>query len=260
MNSDCTYDLPPTWHSARGQGRRTGAGRALLAAAACLFLFLLRPAVAPAQEISPAEKLLFETDQLGNVKGPQTLRYDYTRRGSLEPAFDDVVTVDVGKKDVDGKAPVSAHFLSGDKAVEIPAVKEATGNPALLGFLERDIREMKRLTGGSVNYFRKRIRLALAGAADVKPVTVRVDDRDVRGTQVTIAPYRDDPMHDKFPKYQDKRYEFVLVDAVPGMLYRVRSVVPQASEKDGGKPEAGKTVGTPLIEETMTFTGKGHAS
>ncbi|MGN6389181.1 MAG: hypothetical protein ACTHL1_06690 [Burkholderiaceae bacterium] len=229
----------------------------MLVAAACLFL--LRPAVAAAQEISTAEKLLFETNQLGNVKGPQTLRYSYVRRGSLEPAFDDEVKVDVGKKGADGKAPVSAHFLSGDKAVEIPPVTEAEGNPALLGFLERDIREMKRLTGGSVNYFRKRIRLALAGAADVKPVTVRYGDHDVHGSQVTITPYRDDPMHDKFPKYQDKRYEFVLVDAVPGTLYRVRSVVPQEGKSEGGKTED-KNGGAPLIEETMTFAGKGSAS
>ena len=42
------------------------------------------------------------------------------------------------------------------------------GNPVLLYFLERDIREMERLTGGKSGYFRKAIRLALARSASVE--------------------------------------------------------------------------------------------
>ena len=67
----------------------------------------------------------------------------------------------------------------GERQVALPALNGAQGNPVLLGFLERDISEMKRMTGGSTSYFRKRIRIALAEAASVEPVTVSYGGRQV---------------------------------------------------------------------------------
>jgi hypothetical protein len=114
------------------------------------------------------------------------------------------------------------HFMSGVHEIPIPSIDHAQGNPAILGFLERDIAEMKRLTGGATGYFRKRIRLALAApVAAVKKIEVGYDGKQVAAQEVTIYPYRDDPLKDRFGKFADKGYVFVVSDAVPGSLYRV---------------------------------------
>lgn len=205
---------------------------------------------AQAQEISAAEKILFQSDQLRNVAGPKTLRYDYVRREPAGAGFSDKVQVDVGARGADGNAEVSSQFLSGDRQIALPPLSGAQGNPAVLGFLERDISEMKRMTGGSINYFRKRIRLALAEAASVEPVSVSYAGRQVQGRKIAIRPFLNDPMQDKMRKYVAKNYEFILSDDVPGAVYRLRSTVP-------GEQQGAQKNDPVLIEETMTVAGAG---
>lgn len=201
---------------------------------------------AEGQPISEAETALFLTDHLNGVTPPVTLRYKFHRSGSMEAAFDDnaEVRVAAGKE---GKQ-VSGQFLTGNRKVELPAVDSAKGNPVVLYFLERDIKEMERLTGGKANYFRKRIRLALAEQAQVRPVTVSVDGRQVEGREIRISPYVDDPMKEKFERYTGKYYLFTVSDAVPGGIYRIESVIPDKKENATG----------PLIDDALTFAGTGQ--
>jgi hypothetical protein len=203
----------------------------------------------PAQEISAAEKLLFQSNHLQTVARPQVLRYAYVRQDQAGPGFNDQVVLDVTGKNADGSAAVSSHFLSGAREVSLPPLDHAEGNPALLGFLERDIGEMKRLTGGSINYFRKRIRLALAEAASVETVSLPYGGRQVQGKKIEIQPYLNDPKQDKMPKYVAKRYVFILSDDIPGSVYQIKSVVP-----------AGEQKGAALVEETMTLAAEKGAS
>ena len=188
-----------------------------------------------AQEISAAEKLLFLSNHFSNISKPTKLSYTYrqleTPPGIAAPeapaavaptAFSDDVSVEVIKRNDDGTAVVAAHFLTGVHEIPIPSIDHAQGNPAILGFLERDIAEMKRLTGGATGYFRKRIRLALAApVVPVKKIEVNYDGKQIAAQEVTIHPYRDDPLKDRFGKFADKSYVFIVSDAVPGSLYRV---------------------------------------
>jgi hypothetical protein len=215
------------------------------AASAALLCAAMLGGVLHAQEISPAEKLLFQTDHLHNVAGAKALRYGYVHTEGAGPGFDDQVRVEVGGKGSDGSAAVSTHFLTGERQVTLPPISNAQGNPALLGFLERDINEMKRLTGGSTSYFRKRIRLALAEAAKVDTVSVPYGGRQVEARQIAIQPYLNDPMQEKMQKYVAKRYVFILSDQIPGSVYQVRSTVPADQQGD-------RRNGAALIEETMT--------
>jgi hypothetical protein len=198
-----------------------------------------------AQEISPAEKILFQADHLQNVAGPQALRYRYLRKDQAGTGFSDQVQVDVGARGNDGAA-ASVRFLTGERQLALPAVDGAHGNPVLLGFLERDIGEMSRMTGGKANYFRKRIRIAFAEAASVEPVTISFRGQSLQGTKVSIQPYLNDPMQEKMRAYVGKRYVFILGDGIPGAVYQLASVVP-------GEPAAGRKAGPALIEETMTL-------
>ena len=202
----------------------------------------LAPSAASAQErISAAETLLFQTDHLKNVAPPAALSYAFTKTGSAESGFDDTVRLRV--RSVDGAKRVSVAFFTGERKVAFPEVTGAEGNPVLLCFLERDIHEMQRLTGGKSGYFRKAIRLALARSANVARTRVSYAGRESAAREVTIAPYVDDPLRDRIGKYASKTYVFTLSAAVPGGVYSVRSFVPS---RDG-------TTEAPLLEERLAL-------
>jgi hypothetical protein len=248
-----SYSISRNAGAARMEPADDAGRRVRRAAKAALLCAAMLTGALHAQEISPAEKMLFQTDHLHNLAGAKALRYGYVHKEAAGPGFDDQVRVEVNGKGSDGSAAVSTQFLSGERQVTLPPVSNAQGNPALLGFLERDINEMKRLTGGSTSYFRKRIRLALAEAASVEPVSVSYGGRQVEGKQIAIQPYLNDPMQEKMKKYLTKRYVFILSDKIPGSVYQVRSTVPGDQQGDRKNDAA-------LIEETMTVAGANGAS
>ena len=114
---------------------------------------LATPAAGAQDTVSAAEKLLFQTDHLKNVAPPATLSYAFRKAGSEETGFDD--TVELRVRALNGAKQVSVTFLSAERRTACPEVTRAEGNPVLLCFLERDIREMQRLTGGKSGYFRR---------------------------------------------------------------------------------------------------------
>jgi hypothetical protein len=216
--------------------------RVLLSAASlAIWATIAGPATsaASAQErISAAETLLFQTDHLKNVAPPATLSYAFTKTGSAEGGFGDTVKLRI--RSVDGAKRVSVAFFTGERKIAFPEVTGAEGNPVLLCFLERDIHEMQRLTGGKSGYFRKAIRLALARSAKVARTRVSYAGRESAAREVTIAPYVDDPLRDRIGKYASKTYVFTLSTTVPGGVYSVHTFVPSSGE-------------APLLEERLSL-------
>lgn len=211
---------------------------------ACAALMLAAGArvhAAEPSEFSQAEKLVFVENHLVNVKTPTTLRYRFVKSGTLEGGFEDEVRVEV-RPNKAGQSAVTGSFLSDKRRESMPAIDEAQSNPAILYFLEHDIREMERLTKGKSAYFRKRIRMAMVDSATVRDTTVQYEGRSVAAKEVALAPYENDPMRNRFEKYSPKRYVFVLAPGVPGGLYQVRTTLPGALPSDG-----------PALEETMTL-------
>jgi len=208
--------------------------------AIALVLWTGTPGLHAAQDLSAAEQALFMTDHFAAVQPPLVLHYSYRKSGSLEDGFEDMVEIAL-RKQADGRCCVaSAQFLNGARALSLPEVESAQGNPAILYFLERDIREMQRLTKGQHNYFRKRIRMAIYQGATVREVALSWRGRKVAGREITISPYLDDPLRVRFEKLANKQYVFTLSDAVPGGVYAMRSRI------------AGATAdATPLIVEEM---------
>ena len=189
------------------------------------------------QEVSPAEVLLFETDHLAQMKAPATLVYEFRKLSNVEPAFTDSVLLDVSRKA--GQVHAALRFLTGERRQVLPEMDDAHGNPVLLGFLEHDIAEMKRLTGGSVTYFRKRIRMALANSAQVTPQRITYQGKALDGKAVRIYPYLDDPLHARFEHYVRKSYTFILSDGVPGGIYQVSTSL---TSTEGNRPAPGTVV------------------
>lgn len=193
-------------------------------------------------EFSQAERLVFTERHLTNVSVPGSLRYSFVKSGSLESGFTDEVRLDV-KRAATGCCVVAGNFLSGEREVKLPDIAEAESNPVILYFLERDIREMERLTKGKSAYFRKRIRMTMAENASVRATKVNYNGREVAAQEVSIAPYENDPLRSRFERYAGKRYTFVLANAVPGGVYRVSTALPGALPSDA-----------PVMEETLTLS------
>jgi hypothetical protein len=210
--------------------------------ALAIFCALLTSQPMAATEFSAAEQALFVTNHLNALKPPTTLHYRFRKTGSLEAGFDDKVAIALTAQP-DGKCCAAAvEFLNGANKLALPAIEAAQGNPVILYFLERDIREMQRLTKGQPNYFRKRIRMAVADAATVTEVTLPHEGRNVAAKQITITPYTDDPLRERFENLVGKRYVFTLSDAVPGGVISIRTQVDAAA---AGTP--------PLLAEEMAL-------
>jgi len=209
--------------------------------------FAPRGSAAEEQSISEAERLLFATNHLEHVRPQSTIRYAFRKTGSLEQGFSDTVELDVGVEDAGGKA-VEARFLSGPRRREYPSLPHAEGNPVVMFFLEREIREMQRLTGGGADYFRKRIRLALAERAQVEAARIRTAGGNADARRITIEPYADDPNKDRetFQPFIGKRYTFTISESVPGWIYEIETRVPGAQPSDA-----------PKLDEKLTFAGSG---
>lgn len=197
---------------------------------------------AAANEFSAAEQALFVTNHLAAQKLSTTLHYRFRKSGSLEPGFDDTATIALSAQP-DGKCcAAAAAFLSGPRRLALPEIEAAQGNPVILYFLERDIREMERLTKGKANYFRKRIRIAVAEAATIREVTLPFDGRNVVAREISITPYADDPLRARFEQLINKRYVFTLSEAAPGGVLSIRTQVDAAAP---GTP--------PLLAEEMAL-------
>jgi len=196
------------------------------------------------EPISEANTVLFMSDHLADVRQPMVLRYDFRKSGTLEEGFVDTVDVNVGAPKANGGKDVRLRYFTGERARQFPPVQDAKGNPVLLLFLQRDVGEMQRLTEGNWRYFQRVIKLALANAAQVKPVEFEFRGQPVQGTEIRITPYLNDA-HAELNRFNAKYYVFTLSEAIPGHIYQLRAVIPD-------KAAGGKSV---LMEESITFRG-----
>lgn len=202
------------------------------------------PAPGAAGAITAPERALFVRPHLAGMKPGQSLQYGFRHAGSLEAGFDDSVTIHLGPGADGGCCSARGEFLTGARMLLLPELPSASSNPVILYFLERDVREMQRLTKGQQNHFRKRIRLALAERGRMREVKLRWRGQPVDGSEITVAPYLDDPNRMRFERFAGKQYSFVLSEAVPGGVVALRSTV--AGEAGAAEP---------LIEDTLTLDG-----
>lgn len=194
-------------------------------------------------EITAAETRLFLTDHLANVTPPKQLKYRFERRGSLEAEANDEATLAVTMKE--GRRTTEADFLHDGLRMELPPITDVAGNPILLHFLEREIRELSRLTGGSKNYYRKRIRMALAAAPPLADLAFDWQGKTLKGQQIRIDPYVDDPARNRYPTFASRYYTLILSKDIPGEIYQLRAELTEP----GANGQAGKLIQS----EVLTF-------
>lgn len=198
----------------------------------------------PSQEFSQAERLLWLTDQLENIEREGKLKYQVTRVGSLGDGFTDTVELDIVDVRRDGMKSATIKFLTGERSQYVPPNDNTNVNPVLGAYLQGDVLEMNRLTNGHWRYFQKWIKLAIAEDAKLAPVTFDFNRTRIEGTKISFSPYLKDPKRERYAKYAHKRYEIIVSEDVPGMLYQIHTVIPD---------KAGSHRPTALIEETLTL-------
>ncbi len=206
------------------------AGSVLLALTAVLAAVQPSRADGDMRPLSPAQITLFESDHLHGIDSAERLEYRFDQRAgeaTEDPKanFTDRVDVDVRPRS-DGAKDVWIDFLSGEHHMPFPPLMGFHGNPVIMFFLERDVIEMNRLTGGAVTYFRNRIRQAFVDQAEVHAIEVERDGKKLPATEINLRPFKGDSHVAVFPGLADKRYRFVLADTVPGTVYEIDAEAP----------------------------------
>lgn len=184
-----------------------------------------------ADDFSVVETQLFMLDHFKSSKLPSHLSYVFKKSGSLEPGFDDKVDLKIKAKTNGGCCHTKIQFLSNEHSVQLPEPEEIKGNPVILYFLERDIRDMERLTKGKSNYFRSRIRKALYQHFQDRQVRLLYRGQSISAQEFEIAPYADDELRSRYNTLADKHYAFVVSHQVPGYVVEIRSWIPTGGEK-----------------------------
>ena len=202
---------------------------------------LAAPAAGPGGDVSPAEQRVFTDPHLDGLPASATLRYDYRKREAGQPAVEDEAVLTLRRDEQRGRV-VQLDYLHGERHLALPEVEQATSNPLILYFLEADVRAMHRRLGGQENYFRRRIRLALAEGAQLRSVAVTHGGQVVQATEVAIRPFVNDELQERFQGMAGKAYVFTLSPQVPGGVYELRTVVDDAAGGDA-----------PLLEERVTL-------
>jgi hypothetical protein len=198
-------------------------------------------AAGPAAAADTVTDRVFGANLLSGITAPATLRYHYEMRGTtLKEPFGSHVAMDVREVAQDGGKKVWVDMFEGPNRRALGPIDAREQNPLVLVFLQRDVAQMGGLTGGAGGYFQQQIRRAFGKPAEVSALEVDVAGQPVQATRVVIHPFRDDPAIERFPRFRDKAYEFVVAPGVPGGLYRIAASTPDSE-------------GNTVLEESMTF-------
>lgn len=216
--------------------------------AAVLSSGLLFSSVASA-DYSSANRLLFMTDHLAEVSEPgDTLQYRFTREGSWDDSFEDRIQVRITDVE-DGRRTAEVDvFESEDRHRPMAPVHGAQGNPALLAFLQLDVGEMGRQTDTPWQAYQAQIRGVFA-FAEAESTTVEYNGEEVDAQAVRIVPFANADQGSPAGQgegriYQEKRYEFILSEHVPGYIYQIQTTLPDPEDEDA----------EPLMVDTMRLT------
>lgn len=190
---------------------------------------------------------LFDKPHLKNIQQPGTLHYSYKKQSFIDGQREDTIDMAVTNIRNTGRCDTHFEFFTGEHNRPYEDRNNQQGNGVFVLFLEFDIHELERLTGGDWPYFQRKIRWALAAGADKKEVEIDYQGKKVKGVQYMIQPFINDPKNSRYSLYAGKYYMFTLSEEIPGEVYQVRTIVP-----DGKTWKEGEQF---LTEEVVTFTG-----
>ena len=201
---------------------------------------------------SKANRLLFMTDHLQGLNTPARLEYKFVHQdgdtADDDTDYTDHVDLQIDEGEQNGKH-VRVDFLSGDRHRYMPDIDNARGNPVIMMFLQNDVTELARRTGGSWRYFQRRVKFALEDAATVSRARATYDGEPIDVERIELTPYAGEQDHrDDVAQALARRYTFLLSDAVPGGVLELRAQTPAAD----GRPAVSDRL---TLDATATRTG-----
>lgn len=195
-------------------------------------------------QFSEMEVRLWKTPHLINITKPVRLYYEFSKTGSYEEGFEDSIFLDVLQLNEDGTKNTNLEFFTGERKQSIRPdnVTNVVGNPVLGIFMQGDMYEMDRFTGGSWRHFMKQMKIAFRETSVVEAVTIEYNGNSVEAKKYSVKPFVNDKRRRQYEDFANKVYEFTFSKAVPGELYQIRTLVPG---REGDE--------VPYIEEILTL-------
>ncbi|AXS39751.1 hypothetical protein [Breoghania sp. L-A4] len=205
--------------------RRTVAFAALIATLAA------GPAAAEGLEgLTPnsAAAGIYGTDHLAGMADTAHLVYDYDLAGAIMPKpFHDEVVLDFARKEKaeERTYDVTVSMFTQTRNQSVGPITSTSVNPLVMVFLQRDVNQMGRSTGGSSHYFRNVIRRAMAAAGHhtETPVSIDWQGKTLEATRISFQPFISDKNKARMESFAAKTYSFTLAPGVPGGVYEVGS-------------------------------------
>lgn len=202
-------------------------GKALASTLCRAMAALLAMALCSAQAQERPAELLFARPHLSSLPAGSELTYRLERLPSdtrlLGEPFNDEIKLVVRSANASGSRDIDMRIFTGERAREINALTELTGNPLLVIFLDRAVSNMARLTGGAAPYFKDRLRAALRDKATSEAAKVEFAGRMLDATRIIVRPFADDANAGQMLGYAESRFEFLVAEAAPGMLLEMTS-------------------------------------
>lgn len=210
-------------------------------------MLLLAGKAFAAPGMSEINNELFDKAHLKNIDQPGVLKYKFSKTSFVDGDRTDTIEMMVNNIRNTGRADTYFEFFTGENKRPYEPRLDQRGNGVFVLFLEYDIHEMNRLTGGEWRYFQRLLRWSFAEGADKKQIEVDYNGKKVKAWQYIVQPYIKDPKNDRYKLYSSKYYIFTMSEEIPGEIYQVKTIVPDGKNWQEGDPV--------LVEEKVTFTG-----
>jgi len=172
--------------------------------------------------LTPAQKLIYDHDHLTQTDAGQVLNYRYTLVGEEFDSVDDAVKAIIKNKVDDHKRDVRIDFLSGEHQMILPEFTGYRGNPVIIAMLEYSAQFISRETGGGTLYVRNRIRDGLAGEISIESGEAELAGKPIEIQALSFQPFEADANLSTVKQFQKLVYRIVLSENVPGGVLEIQ--------------------------------------
>ncbi|MCM2474219.1 hypothetical protein HGO38_12115 [Rhizobium sp. CG5] len=154
-----------------------------------------------------------------------TLVYDRVISGVGQEQLDGSFRIGLTIKPDDN---VALTLYQGTKSRGLGSYPVSVGNPVIMYFLESALGDIAAQSGGSPFYLRNRIKDALLRDAQIVPVSLHYQNREIKAREVTIRPFTNDKARDRMGRFAELALAVTISEDIPGLYYSLVATVPAA--------------------------------
>ena len=188
----------------------------------CVLMLEAIVATVHAFELTPAQRLVYDTPHLSNTVDGQRISYRYRSLEHGNDVVNDRVSLSISEGREKGRRNVIVEFLSAERRMVLPEFTDYRGNPVIIAMLEHIAQAFGKETGGGVLYFRNRIRDALAqDNLEIERLNMEYDGKTVAARRVNFLPFAGDRYLGGQPEFTGAVFMIVVSEQVPGGVIAV---------------------------------------